>query len=88
MCPDECPLRVYGKDFDELYERYEAEGKFRRQIPPANSSARSSMHRSKQPHYMLFKDSCNSKSNQKNLGCIKSSNLCAEIIEYTSSEAV
>jgi ribonucleoside-diphosphate reductase alpha chain len=91
MCPDESPglTEVYGKDFDTLYEKYENEGKYRRQVPASELFGRivDAQIETGTP-YILFKDAANSKSNQKNLGCIKSSNLCAEIIEYTSSDEV
>lgn len=91
MSPDECPglTDVYGDAFEELYEKYEREGKFRRQVPATELFGKivDAQIETGTP-YVLFKDAANSKSNQKNLGCIKSSNLCAEIIEYTSSDEV
>jgi ribonucleoside-diphosphate reductase alpha chain len=91
MSPDECPglTDVYGDAFVELYERYEREGRFRRQVPAAElfSKIVDAQIETGTP-YVLFKDAANAKSNQKNLGCIKSSNLCAEIIEYTSADEV
>lgn len=86
MCPDVCKhlSDVYGDEFKELYEKYEAEGKFVKQVPAQKIWFKilESQIESGQP-YILFKDACNEKSNQKNLGTIKSSNLCTEIVEYT-----
>jgi ribonucleoside-diphosphate reductase alpha subunit len=88
MCPDECKglPEAYGDDFKKLYEGYEAKGKYRSQI-----SARKlfneiiNMQVETGTPYMLYKDHINHKSNQKNIGTIKSSNLCAEIVEYSDS---
>ena len=89
MCPDECPglSDVYGDEFKSLYERYEAEGRGRKTIPARDVWFKilDSQMETGTP-YMLYKDACNKKSNQKNLGTIKSSNLCTEIIEYSNSE--
>lgn len=89
MCPDECPglSDCYGNSFEELYEKYESEGRFRRQVPARELWGRilDSQTESGTP-YLLYKDAANAKSNQSNLGTIKSSNLCAEIIEYSDSE--
>ena len=88
LCPDECPglSDVYGKEFNTLYEKYESEGK------GTTVEAREiwfkildSQIETGTP-YMLYKDACNEKSNQKNLGTIKSSNLCTEIVEYSDPE--
>lgn len=91
MCPNECPglSDCHSEEFEKLYTKYEAEGKFRRQIKARDLWAEiiNSQIETGNP-YMLFKDAANSKSNQKNLGTIKSSNLCTEIIEYTSSDEV
>ncbi|MEE9572550.1 MAG: ribonucleoside-diphosphate reductase subunit alpha, partial [Candidatus Neomarinimicrobiota bacterium] len=85
FCPDECPglSDVYGSEFNALYEKYESEGK------GVTVEARKiwfkildSQIETGTP-YMLYKDACNKKSNQKNLGTIKSSNLCTEIVEYS-----
>jgi ribonucleotide reductase alpha subunit len=88
MCPDSCPRLsdTYGQEFEELYEAYEKEGKFVKQVPAQKVWFKilESQIESGQP-YMLYKDACNMKSNQKNLGVIKSSNLCTEIIEYTDT---
>lgn len=88
MCPHECPglAEVYGNEFKELYERYESEGKGRKTIKARQLwfSILDSQMETGTP-YILYKDACNEKSNQKNLGTIKSSNLCTEIIEYSDS---
>jgi ribonucleoside-diphosphate reductase alpha chain len=80
MCPDQCPglTNAYGKDFDELYYKYVREGKFFKKVKARDdvwNSIISTQIESGLP-YMLYKDACNQKSNQKNLGTIKSSNLC------------
>jgi len=91
MCPNECPglSDTYGKAFEELYTRYEKEGKGRKTIKAQDLwfKVLESQIETGTP-YMLYKDACNEKSNQKNLGTIKSSNLCTEIIEYTSPDEV
>jgi ribonucleoside-diphosphate reductase alpha chain len=91
MCPHECPglADCYGDDFVRLYEKYEAEGKGRKTVPAQELwfSILESQTETGTP-YILFKDSANRKSNQKNLGTIKSSNLCTEIIEYTAPDEV
>ncbi|WP_420582705.1 ribonucleoside-diphosphate reductase subunit alpha [Reichenbachiella sp.] len=91
MCPNECPglADTYGDEFEKLYERYEAEGKGRKTIKAQDLwfEVLESQIETGTP-YMLFKDSANKKSNQKNLGTIKSSNLCTEIMEYTSPDEV
>jgi ribonucleoside-diphosphate reductase alpha chain len=91
MCPNECPglSDCHGEEFEKLYTKYEAEGKFRKQIPARElwSAIIESQIETGNP-YMLFKDAANGKSNQQNLGTIKSSNLCTEIIEYTSADEV
>ena len=88
MCPHECPglAEVYGNEFKELYEKYESEGKGRKTIKARQLwfSILDSQMETGTP-YILYKDACNEKSNQKNLGTIKSSNLCTEIIEYSDS---
>jgi len=89
MCPDECPglSDCHGEEFDALYRKYESEGKARRTLPAQTvwRAILKSQSETGTP-YMLYKDSCNAKSNQKNLGTIKSSNLCTEIIEKTDAE--
>lgn len=91
MCPNECPglQDCYGDDFKALYEKYESEGRFKRQIKAADLLRRivKAQIESGMP-YMLYKDACNKKSNQKNLGTIRSSNLCCEIVEYTSKDEI
>jgi ribonucleoside-diphosphate reductase alpha subunit len=88
MCPVECPnlTEYYGDEFEELYENYELQGKFVKQIEALElwNAIINSQIESGTP-YMLYKDSINHKSNQKNVGTIKSSNLCAEIVEYSNS---
>ena len=76
---------VYGEEFEELYERYEAEGKYIKQVDIREiyQAIIDSQIETGTP-YMLYKDHINRKSNQKNLGTIKSSNLCCEIVEYSS----
>ncbi|HEY1039181.1 MAG TPA: ribonucleoside-diphosphate reductase subunit alpha [Bacteroidia bacterium] len=91
MCPNECPGLgdSWGEKFEALYEKYEAEGKFRKQIPARELWATiiESQIETGNP-YMLYKDAANRKSNQQNLGTIKSSNLCTEILEYTSPDEI
>jgi ribonucleoside-diphosphate reductase alpha chain len=91
MCPNECPglSDTYGKDFDKLYKKYEKEGRGRKTIKAQELWFKilESQIETGTP-YMLYKDAANSKSNQKNLGVIKSSNLCTEIIEYTAPDEV
>ena len=91
MCPNECPglYTCWGEEFEKLYTQYEKEGKGRKtvkaqwlwgQIIDAQIETGTP--------YMLYKDACNRKSNQQNLGTIKSSNLCTEILEYTDKDEV
>jgi len=91
MCPNECPglSDTYGKDFEKLYKKYEKEGRGRKTIKAQELWFKilESQIETGTP-YMLYKDAANSKSNQKNLGVIKSSNLCTEIIEYTAPDEV
>lgn len=91
MCPNECPglYDSHSEKFEALYEKYEAEGKGRRTIKAQDLwfHILESQIETGTP-YILFKDSANKKSNQQNLGTIKSSNLCTEIIEYTSPDEV
>lgn len=91
MCPNECPglADTHGEDFKKLYEKYEAEGKGRKTIEAQELWFKilESQIETGTP-YMLYKDAANEKSNQKNLGTIKSSNLCTEIIEYTAPDEV
>ena len=89
MCPDQCKglSDAYGEDFDNLYKQYEKEGKGLRQVKARQVWFKilDSQIETGTP-YMLYKDACNKKSNQKNLGTIKSSNLCTEIIEYSGPD--
>jgi len=91
MCPHECPglSDLHGKKFEKLYKKYESEGKGRKTIKAQELWFKilESQIETGTP-YMLYKDAANEKSNQKNLGTIKSSNLCTEIIEYTSADEV
>ncbi|MBL4669868.1 MAG: ribonucleoside-diphosphate reductase subunit alpha [Flavobacteriales bacterium] len=91
MCPHECPglFDSHGKEFETLYTKYETEGKGRKTIKARDlwNTILESQIETGTP-YMLYKDACNEKSNQKNLGTIRSSNLCTEIMEYTSKDEV
>ena len=91
FCPNEAPglQDVYGEEFEKLYEKYELEGRVRKVIKAQDLWFKilESQIETGTP-YMLYKDAANQKSNQKNLGTIKSSNLCTEIIEYTSKDEV
>lgn len=91
MCPNECPglNECWGEEFEKLYTKYEKEGRVRRVVKAQQvwHAIIESQTETGTP-YMLYKDACNRKSNQQNLGTIKSSNLCTEIVEYTSSDEV
>jgi ribonucleoside-diphosphate reductase alpha subunit len=91
FCPNEAPglADVYGEDFERLYQKYESENKFRKQVKAQDLwfEILESQIETGTP-YILYKDAANKKSNQKNLGTIKSSNLCTEIIEYTAPDEV
>ncbi len=91
FCPNESPglHECYGGEFEALYHKYEAEGRARKTINAQDLwfSILESQIETGTP-YILYKDACNKKSNQKNLGTIKSSNLCTEIIEYTAPDEV
>lgn len=91
FCPNEAPglADCYGAEFELLYTRYEQEGRARKTVKARElwSAVLESQIETGTP-YMLYKDACNEKSNQKNLGTIKSSNLCTEIIEYTAPDEV
>ncbi|MBF0694793.1 MAG: ribonucleoside-diphosphate reductase subunit alpha [Flavobacterium sp.] len=91
MCPSECPglYNVYGDEFEALYTSYEAQGKGRKTIKARElwEKILESQIETGTP-YMLYKDAANRKSNQKNLGTIRSSNLCTEIMEYTAEDEV
>jgi ribonucleoside-diphosphate reductase alpha subunit len=89
MCPNECPglADVWGDKFKELYERYEREGRGRKVVKAQKLwfQILDSQMETGTP-YLLYKDASNRKSNQQNLGTIKSSNLCTEIIEYSDKD--
>lgn len=91
MCPHECPglADTHSEEFEALYTKYEKEGKGRKTIKAQDLWFKilESQIETGTP-YMLYKDAANSKSNQQNLGTIKSSNLCTEIIEYTAPDEV
>ena len=91
MCPNECPglCDVYGDEFEALYISYETAGKGRKTIRARElwEKILESQIETGTP-YMLYKDAANRKSNQKNLGTIRSSNLCTEILEYTAPDEV
>lgn len=91
MCPNECPglFNSHSEEFEALYTKYEAEGKGRKTIKARDlwEKILESQIETGTP-YMLYKDAANRKSNQKNLGTIRSSNLCTEILEYTSPDEV
>ena len=89
MCPRECPGLddVWGEKFEELYTKYESEGRGRKSMPAQKiwQMILDCQIQTGNP-YLCYKDAANSKSNQQNLGTIKSSNLCTEIMEYTSKD--
>lgn len=91
FCPHECPglADTYGAGFEDLYTRYEKEGRAKKTIRAQDLwfAILESQVETGSP-YMLYKDAANEKSNQKNLGTIKSSNLCTEILEYTAPDEV
>ncbi|MCZ6693972.1 MAG: ribonucleoside-diphosphate reductase subunit alpha [Bacteroidetes bacterium] len=91
FCPNEAPglAECYGEEFEKLYCKYEKEKKFRRQVKAQDLwfEILEAQMETGTP-YMLYKDPANKKSNQKNLGVIRSSNLCTEIMEYTSKDEV
>lgn len=91
MCPNECPglPETHSEAFETLYTQYEKEGKGRKTIKARDlwEKILESQIETGTP-YMLYKDAANRKSNQKNLGTIKSSNLCTEILEYTSPDEI
>jgi ribonucleoside-diphosphate reductase alpha chain len=89
MCPDKCRglSDVYGDDFKKLYEQYESEEKYTKQVNAQDLWFKILEAQIEQGvPYILYKDAANKKSNQKNLGTIKSSNLCAEVLIYSSPE--
>lgn len=89
MCPHECPhlADVHSDAFVEIYEAYESQGMYRKQVKARSvwQAILTSQIETGTP-YLLYKDACNTKSNQQNLGTIRSSNLCTEIVEYSSPE--
>jgi ribonucleoside-diphosphate reductase alpha subunit len=89
MCPHQCPglAHCYGAKFEALYQHYEQEGKFVRQVRARElwGAILESQIETGTP-YMLYKDTCNTKSNQQNIGTIQCSNLCTEIIQYSDQE--
>ncbi len=91
FCPNECPglSDVWGAEFEALYEKYENEGHARRVVRAQKlwNAILESQVETGTP-YMLYKDACNSKSNQQNLGTIKCSNLCTEIVEYSAPDEI
>lgn len=91
MCPNECPKlhETWGEEFEKLYTQYEKEGRGRKTIKAQQLwyAIIEAQTETGNP-YMLYKDACNSKSNQQNLGTIKCSNLCTEIVEYSSKDEV
>lgn len=91
MCPNECPglYDCHSEDFEALYHKYEADNKGRKTVKARElwEKILESQIETGTP-YMLYKDAANRKSNQKNLGTIRSSNLCTEIMEYTSKDEV
>ncbi|WP_040496628.1 ribonucleoside-diphosphate reductase subunit alpha [Fulvivirga imtechensis] len=91
FCPNEAPglADCYGDEFEKLYTKYEREGKYRKQVKAQDLwfEVLEAQIETGTP-YMLYKDAANKKSNQKNLGTIKSSNLCTEIVEYTAPDEV
>ncbi|XP_044256023.1 ribonucleoside-diphosphate reductase large subunit-like [Tribolium madens] len=91
MCPYLSPglADCWGEEFEKLYEKYENEGRFVKQLPARDvwRAICVSQVETGTP-YMLYKDACNRKSNQQNLGTIRSSNLCTEIVEYTSPDEI
>ena len=89
MCPDDSPglSDVYGEEFNELYRTYVAQGHYKQVVKARdvwNAMIKSQVETG--TPYMLYKDACNAKSNQKNIGMIKSSNLCTEIVEVSSPD--
>src|SRR6201994_135479 len=91
FCPHEAPNlhETWGSEFEQLYTRYESEGRARRKVKAQDLwfAILDAQIETGTP-YLLYKDSANRKSNQQNLGTIKSSNLCTEIIEYTSADEI
>ena len=89
MCPDECPglTDTYGEIFETKYNKYVQMGKFRKMVKARDLFREiTNSQRETGTPYMLYKDACNRKSNQNNLGTIKCSNLCTEIVEYSDDK--
>lgn len=91
FCPNECPglQEVWGDEFEKLYIKYEKEGRARKVINAEDlwKAIVTSQIETGTP-YMLYKDACNAKSNHNHLGTIKSSNLCCEVVQYTSKDEI
>lgn len=91
FCPNDCPklFTTYGDEYEKLYEKYEKEGRYKEQIDTIELwyHILRCCTESGQP-YILSKDACNKKSNQKNVGYIECSNLCAEIVQYSSKDEI
>lgn len=91
MCPHQCPglFDTWGEEFEALYEKYEKEGRAKRTVKAQSLwfAIIESQVETGTP-YMLYKDACNRKSNQQNLGTIHCSNLCTEIVEYSSKDEI
>jgi len=89
ICPNECQTlsNVYGEEFNHLYRQIEEDGRYTKQVDARKlwNAILTSQIETGTP-YLLYKDACNKKSNQQNLGTIKSSNLCTEIIQYSSKD--
>lgn len=91
MCPHDSPglADCWGDEFEALYEKYEREGRFRRQVKAQKLwFAIIEAQTETGTPYMVYKDHCNRKSNQQNLGTIKCSNLCTEVVEYSSPDEI
>lgn len=91
MCPHQCPglSDCWGEVFEQLYTRYEREGKFIRQVPARQLwyAIMEAQVETGTP-YMMYKDACNRKSNQQNLGTIHCGNLCTEIVQYSAPDEI
>jgi len=91
MCPDQCRglQNCHGQEFEDLYTKFESEGRVIRTVRARElwAAILDAQIETGTP-YMLYKDACNAKSNQQNLGTIQCSNLCTEIIQYTDSEEI
>lgn len=91
MCPRQCPGldQVWGSEFEKLYTRYESEGRGTKTVPAVKiwNAILEAQQETGTP-YMLYKDACNRKSNQQNLGTIKCSNLCCEIVQFSDKDEI